>query len=254
MRPIGTPFGWAQDRLRAGPLVISHAACAGHAPENTLAGVRAALEIGADAVEIDVQASADGVPVLMHDLTLDRTTSGKGDLSSFTAAQLATLDAGGEPVPTFAQALELTRGRALLVAEIKRPGCEEALANAVRSAGPPLGGDVMVWSFLPPALEAMRQAEPRLPGGLLLAPQSMASWPAMRELALRLGLQAVSVFHLSLEREVVAEARRSGLMVYAWTADAEADIQRLIGLDVDGIVTNFPDRALALLGRAAGRP
>ena len=69
------------------PLVISHRACDGYAPENTLAGIRAALEIGADAVEIDVQASADGVPVLMHDLTLDRTTSGKGDLSSFTAAQ-----------------------------------------------------------------------------------------------------------------------------------------------------------------------
>ena len=234
------------------PLVISHAACGGHAPENTLAGVRAALEIGADAIEIDVQASADGIPVLMHDLTLDRTTSGKGDLSSFTAEQLSTLDAGGEPVPTFAQTLELTRGRALLVAEIKRPGCEEALADVVRSAG--ALADVMVWSFLPPALEAMRRAEPRLPGGLLVAPQSMGNWPAMRELALRLGLQAVSVFHLSLDAEVVSQARRSGLTVYAWTADAEAHIQRLIELDVDGIVTNFPDRALALLGRPAGRP
>jgi glycerophosphoryl diester phosphodiesterase len=260
MRPFGKPFGWAQDRLRAGPLVISHAACGGHAPENTLAGVRAALDIGADAIEIDVQASADGIPVLMHDLTLDRTTSGKGELSSFTAEQLATLDAGGaqaggrlpEPVPTFAQALELTRGRALLVAEIKRPGCEEALADVVRSGG--TLADVMVWSFLPPALEAMRRAEPRLPGGLLVAPQSMGNWRAMRELALRLGLQAVSVFHLSLDAGVVSQARLSGLTVYAWTADAEADIQRLIELDVDGIVTNFPDRALALLGRPAGRP
>jgi len=62
------------------------------------------------------------------------------------------------------------------------------------------------------------------------------------------------VFHLSLGEAIVAQARRSGLTVYAWTADAEADIQRLIGLDVDGIVTNFPDRALALLGRPAGRP
>jgi len=236
------------------PLVISHAACGGHAPENTLAGVRAALAFGADAIEIDVQASADGTPVLMHDLTVDRTTSGKGDLSSFTAEQLATLDAGGEPVPAFAQAIDLTRGRALLVAEIKRPGCEEALADAVRSAGPPLGGDVMVWSFLPPALEAMRRAEPRLPGGLLIAPQSMGNWPAMRELTLRLGLQAVSVFHLSLDAEVVSQARRSGLTVYAWTADTEEHIQRLIELDVDGIVSNFPDRALALLGRPAGRP
>jgi glycerophosphoryl diester phosphodiesterase len=100
----------------------------------------------------------------------------------------------------------------------------------------------------------MRRAEPRLPGGLLIAPQSMGNWPSMRELALRLGLQAVSVFHLSLDAEVVSQAKRSGLTVYAWTADAEAHIQRLIELDVDGIVTNFPERALALLGRPAGRP
>jgi len=235
------------------PLVISHAACGGHAPENTLAGICAALEIGADAIEIDVQASADGIPVLMHDLTLDRTTTGSGDLASFTAAQLAALDAGkGEPVPTFAQVLELTRGRALLVAEIKRPGCEQALADVVRSADALT--DVMFWSFLPPALEAMRQAEPRLPGGLLVAPQSMGNWPAMRELALRMGLQAVSVFHLSLEPDVAQQTRRSGLSLYAWTADSEEHIQRLINLDVDGIVSNFPDRALSLLGRPVGRP
>src|SRR3989304_10422937 len=96
------------------PLVIPHAACAGHAAENTLAGIRAALQIGADAIEVDVQASADGVPVLMHDLTLDRTTSGSGDLASFRWEQLQALDAGGEPVPTFAQTLEMSGGRAPL--------------------------------------------------------------------------------------------------------------------------------------------
>jgi glycerophosphoryl diester phosphodiesterase len=220
------------------PLVISHAACAGHAPENTLAGVRAALEMGADAIEMDVQASADGVPVLMHDLAVDRTTNGSGDVASLTLKQL--------------QALELARGRALLVAEIKRPGCEAALANVVRQAG--ALEDVMVWSFLPPVLAAMREAEPRLPGGLLIAPGSMGEWPSLRELALRLGLQAVSVFHLNLNAEVVGRAKRSGLTVYAWTADAESDIQRLTDLGVDGIVSNYPERALALLGRTADHP
>jgi glycerophosphoryl diester phosphodiesterase len=234
------------------PLVISHAACAGHAPENTLAGIRAALQMGADAIEVDVQASADGVPVLMHDLTVDRTTSGSGDLASLTLRQLQALDAGGEPVPTFAQALELARGRALLVAEIKRPGCEAAVAEVIRHTD--ALEDVMVWSFLPPALEAMRQAEPRLPGSLLIAPGSMGQWPSLRELALRLGLQAVSVYHLNVNPEVVAQARRIDLAVYAWTADAESDIQRLLDLGVDGIVTDYPERALALLGRSADRP
>ncbi len=232
------------------PLVISHRARAGHAPENTLAGIRAALQIGADAIEVDVQASADGVPVLMHDLTLDRTTNGSGDLASLTLEQLQALDAGGEPVPTFAQALEMTRGRALLVAEIKRPGCERALADVIRAAE--ALADVMVWSFLPPALEAMRQAEPMVPGALLIAPQSMGNWPSMQDLALRLDLQAVSVFHLNLDAGIIAQSRRRGLAVYAWTADTERDIQRLLDLGVDGIVTNYPERALALRGRAAG--
>ncbi len=234
------------------PLVISHATCAGHAPENTLAGIRAALDIGAHAIEMDVQASADGVPVLMHDLTVDRTTSGSGDLASLTLKQLQALDAGGEPVPTFAQALELTRGRALLVAEIKRPGCEATLTDVIRHAD--ALEDVMVWSFLPPALAAMREAEPRLPGALLIPPGSIGEWPTLRELALRLGLQAVSVFHPNLNAEVVARARRSGLTVYAWTADAESDIQRLLGLAVDGIVSNYPERALTLLGRSPDHP
>ncbi len=233
-------------------LVISHAACAGHAPENTLAGIRAALEMGADAIEVDVQASADGVPVLMHDLTVDRATNGSGDLASLTLEQLQALDAGGEPMPTFAQALELTRGRALLVAEIKRPGCEAALADVIRQAD--AIEDVMVWSFMPPALAAMRQAESRLPSALLIAPGSISQWPMLRELALRLGLQAVSLFHVDVSAGVVARARRSGLTVYAWTADAENDIQRLLDLGVDGIVTNYPERALALLGRSADRP
>lgn len=240
------------DKLRAGPFVISHAACAGHAPENTLAGIRAALQIGADAIEIDVQASADGVPVLMHDLTVDRTTSGSGDLGSLTLAELQALDAGGEPVPTFAQTLELTRGQALLIAEIKRPGCEAALAAAVRDAGGL--ADVMAWSFLPPALEALRRVEPRIPAALLVGLETMANWPSMRELAVRLGLQGVSLFHQAVTEKIVRQARLSGLSVYAWTADAEADIQRLIDLDADGIVTNHPDRALGLLGRPAGRP
>lgn len=238
--------------MRPHTLVISHAACAGHAPENTLAGIRAALAIGVDAIEIDVQASADGVPVLMHDLSVDRTTNGSGDLGSLNLAELRALDAGGQPVPTFAEALELTRGRALLVAEIKRPGCEAALAAIVREAD--ALADVMVWSFLPPALEAVRAAEPRLPGGLLIAQQSVANWPAMRELALRIGLQAVSAYHQTLDETIVASARRSGLAVYAWTADAGSDIERLRTLGVDGIVSNRPERVLAALGRPAGVP
>ena len=80
--------------------------------------IRKALDFGADAIEIDVQASSDGVPVLMHDLTVDRTTSGSGSVVSMTLEQLRALDAGGEPVPTLDEVLELTSGKALLVIDL----------------------------------------------------------------------------------------------------------------------------------------
>src|SRR6266516_311988 len=113
--------------MAATPLIISHAACRGSAPENTLAGVRAALAQGVDAIEVDVHASSDGVPVLIHDATLDRTTDSSGRVSERSFADLRRLDAGaqgfegrfrGERIPALAEAAELTRGRCLLIAEI----------------------------------------------------------------------------------------------------------------------------------------
>ena len=229
------------------PLVISHAACGGHAPENTLAGIRAALELGADGIEIDVQASADGVPVLMHDLTVDRTTKGRGEVAKLSLDQLRRLDVGGEPVPTLAEVLNLTRGKALLVAELKRPGVEEEIAAVVRDSA--ALNDVMAWSFFPQALAAMRRAEPRLPGALLIEPRGLANWPDRRELAVRLGLQGVSVFFAGVNEGIASDCRRSGLALYTWTPDAEPEMARLIGLGVDGICTNYPDRTIALLSR-----
>lgn len=226
-------------------MVISHAACGGHAPENTLAGVREALRFGVDAIEIDVQASADGVPVLMHDLTVDRSTNGSGQVAKLSLEELRTLDAGGEPVPTLAEVLEITGGRALLVVEIKQPGIEELIAGVVRERQ--ALGDVMVWSFFPQALEGMRKVEPRIPAALLVSPESLPRWPHMRELAVRTGLQAVSVFFAGINEEIARDCRRSGLALYAWTVDSEQEMRRLIALGLDGVCTNFPDKTVALL-------
>ena len=227
------------------PLVISHAACGGHAPENTLAGIRKALGFGVDAIEIDVQVSADRVPVLMHDLTVDRSTNGSGSVAALSLDELRALDAGGEPVPTLAEVLELTTGTAVLVIEVKQPGIEEMLAAVVRERM--ALAEVMVWSFFPEALEAMRRAEPRIPAGLLVAAESLTRWPRMRELALRTGLQAVSVFFAGINEGIARDCQRSGLALYAWTVDSKREMSRLIELGIDGICTNYPDKAIALL-------
>jgi glycerophosphoryl diester phosphodiesterase len=227
------------------PLVISHAACGGHAPANTLQGIRKAIELGAEAIEIDVQASADDVPVLMHDLTVDRTTDGSGAVAELTLDQLRALDAGGEPPPTLAEALAVTKGSVLLVMEIKQPGIEAHVARVVKEAD--ALEDVMTWSFFPNALEGMRAAEPRIPCALLIAPEYVAKWPAMRQAALRIGAQGVSVFFAGIDERIRADCRRSGLALYCWTADEPSQIAKLIEQGVDGICTNFPDRVVAAL-------
>ena len=232
------------------PLVVSHAACAGHAPENTLAGLRLALHMGADAIEVDVHLSADGIPVLIHDDTVDRTTDGRGAVAALTLAELQELDAGarspleafrGEKVPTLAQALELTHGRAVLIIEIKPPDIEEAVLEAVRRAE--ALDWAMIWSFHPGVVAEVRRREPRLPAGLL----TLSLSDAIAQQALELGAQATGVFHQNLSEERVRLAHRKALAVHAWTADQPPEMRRLATAGVDGIVTNFPDRGRSLL-------
>jgi len=227
------------------PLIISHAACGGHAPENTLQGIRKAIELGSEAIEIDVQMSSDGVPMLMHDLTVDRTTKGTGEVARLTIDELRALDVGGEPVPTLAEVLDLTKGKVLLVTEIKQPGVEAQVARVVHEAG--ALDDVMAWSFFPHALEDMRAAEPRIPCALLIAAEYVSKWPVLRERALKIGAQGVSVFFLGIDDAIAESCRRSGLALYCWTPDQPAQITKLIAQGVDGICSNFPNRVVAAL-------
>ena len=228
------------------PLVISHAACGGHAPENSLAGIRKAIELGADAIEIDVQASADGVPILMHDLTVDRSTDGSGKVAEMTLDQLKALRVSGEPIPTLSEVLDATKDNALLIMEIKAPGIEDSLARVVHEHN--ALGQVMAWSFFPGALEGMRNAEPRVPCALLISPEHLPKWPELKQMAIEMGCQGVSMFFAGINEDTGRECRLSGLSLYTWTPDSEGDITRVIELGVDGVCTNYPDRAVAVLG------
>lgn len=231
------------------PLIISHAACGGHAPENTLAGIRKAIDLGSEAIEIDVQASADNVPMLMHDLTVDRTTKGSGAVADLSLEQLRRLDVGGERVPTLAEVLDLTKGKVLLVMEIKQTGIEEHIARVVHEME--ALDDVMAWSFFPDALEGLRTAEPKVPSALLIGGESMPKWNRIRASAVKLGVQGVSIFNPSVDETVAEDCRRRGLALYTWTPDSTREIERLVALGVDGVCSNFPDKIVAVLGRLA---
>lgn len=245
----------AEQPLGRRPLVIAHAACKGHAPENTLAGIRAALEFGSDGIEIDVHTTADGVPVLLHDDTLDRTTSGSGEVYAHTLAQLRQLDAGvksfdgrfaGERIPTLVEVLDLTRGHALLVIEIKQPNIEREVVEVVRRAN--AARDAMVWCFQPAVVKAVRALAPEIPCG--------QSWSArtpdierMFATALAGNAQAVVPEHTLVDAELLRAALLRGLTVYTWTPDEQPRIDELRALSVDGVCTNYPERVRGAAAR-----
>lgn len=228
------------------PFVISHAACRGHAPENTLRGVRRAIELGADGIEIDVHASRDGVPVLIHDDTLDRTTNGSGRVSEMTLTQLRKLDAGGERIPTLAETLDLTQGHALLVIEVKQAGIEEQVLRVVRDQT--AVDDCVIHSFNPQVVGRFRTLAPTLPAALLTDGREVADWGQLFSFALSMNAQGISAFFAKVDAELVRRAHLRKLSFYTWTVNEPDDMRRMRDCGVDAITTDYPDRLREALG------
>ena len=226
-------------------MILGHRGASGAAPENTLRAFALAAEVGADGIELDVQPSADGVPVIMHDATVDRTTNGHGRVADLTYAALAALDAGGgERVPTLAEALTLARGRLFVDIEIKDAGIEPAIADLVARLD--MDEQVVISSFSPASLAGMRAAAPHLRRWLLSGDWSAA----ILETALGLGAVGIAPRSTWVEAELLAAARAHGLAVVTWTVNAEADLRRLLALGVDGLITDEPARAVAVRDNA----
>jgi len=238
------------------PLVIGHACAGGEAPANTLAGVRACLDAGAEGMEIDVQLCADGVPVLMHDETVDRTTNLTGDVRALSLAALQAADAGdGEPVPTLDQALELVAGRLTVMCELKatpgEPEFDQKLVDAVLACIE--RHDARTWSaihsFNPDMVERARSTEPRVSATIISPNVEGEAVDRLLGALLKRNGQAVSIQHPCITRELVVKAKRRQVTVWAWTPDKEADWARLVAAGVDGIITNVPHKLRAWLNR-----
>lgn len=212
----------------------------GHAPENTLASFARALELGAPWVELDVYL-VDGMLVVFHDDTLERTTNGRGRLDACSFEQLRRLDAGGgQRVPTLEEVFDLCQGRAGINVELKGPGTAEAVAaflhTQYRLGWEP--GQVLVSSFDHRALARFRQLEPETPLGALY-------YGAPVDNAAQAEALGASTLHPSLDfvdAELVQDAHRRGLKVLVYTVNSEEDIARMRALGVDGVFTNYPER------------
>lgn len=219
------------------PLRIGHRGAAGHAPENTLASVRKAIEFGVDLVEVDVRRSRDGHLVLMHDETVDRTTNGKGKVATRSLADLQALDAGkGERIPTLEELLELAEGRVGLMLEIKEAGIADLTVKLVRKTG--FTGTVVYASFLHKELPAVRKADSEAATLALFGRRPKDPVAA----AARVGVSHVGLRFTTATAQRVSALHRAGLQVFVYTVNEPRDIQAMRRLGVDGIISDFPDR------------
>jgi glycerophosphoryl diester phosphodiesterase len=225
------------------PPIICHRGHWKDSPENSLTAVRAALELPVEGVEIDVHCTADGVPVVMHDRLLDRTTGGHGPLAGLTLAQVRALrlrnrDGDGlsdERVPTLEEVLSATVGKRLLAVEVKPPGIEEAALEVIRACQAEEW--VWVWSFVNSVVRTFHDLAPAIPGAYLS--NGFATWPASLFLAdaVAIGSRAVSLAWEDVTPEVVATCHDMGLGVYTMSPNGPAAWDRARSAGIDALVT-----------------
>ncbi|TAK36232.1 MAG: glycerophosphodiester phosphodiesterase, partial [Chloroflexota bacterium] len=234
--------------------VVGHRGAMGHAPENTMASFTQGLALGADAIELDVQLSRDGALVVIHDATVDRTTSGTGLVKDLSLQELRQLDAGswfgpqfaGERIPTLGEVLDWARGRTRLIVEIKNgpvyyPGIAERVVACLREHN--MLSDAMVISFDHPVVREVKDLEPALRTGVLYV--GRVADPVA--LAARSGADVLMPLAAYVTQDLINLAHAAGLRVSTWTVDQPEEMRRLMTLGVDGIGTNYPDRLRALL-------
>ncbi|MCU6479296.1 glycerophosphodiester phosphodiesterase [Arthrobacter sp. A2-55] len=224
--------------------IYAHRGVSAHYPENTLAAFARAVELGLDGIELDVHLSADGVAVVIHDETVDRTTNGIGVIADFTARQLNLLDAGHrQHVPTLAQVLEVAAGKVRVNIEIKDAAAAGPVLEAV-GRHPEL--DWFASSSDWQALAAMKQQAPGsdcypLTLGHFAGPEAPGAVAEALDFAVLHGSSGVSVWEAALDQDMVDMIHSRGLEVWAWTVNDEDRARELVLLGVDSLCVDDPE-------------
>ena len=222
-------------------LIFAHRGASGRLPENTLAAVRGAIEDGADGIEIDLHATANGTPVLLHDRDLARTTSGRGPVEALSDADLSGLDAGnGEPLPTFAAALDIAAGRLRLDIEVKQPGIEARVLAELRRLPE---AEWFVSSFDWNILRAFRA----LDRSARLWPLAVRVGDELLTFAADLDAPGVALAAPAYTREVAALLAERGLACAVWTVNDVAEARRVRDLGAAILISDWPAEMRAAL-------
>jgi glycerophosphoryl diester phosphodiesterase len=232
-----------------GTHVIAHRGASGHTLEHTLRAYDLALAQGADALEIDVRVCADGEFVLVHDSTLLRTAGDPRSVVELTGAELDAVPPPGRPLRLEA-VLRRYRRRCRFLVDLKDPipAWEGRVAQIVVGLG--LRGRVTVQSFERASLRRLSAVAPGLALSALYH-RDESDAVDLDDVASYAG--GVAAWHGAIDAAFVRAARARRLTVNAWTADAPADVERLVALSVDGVITNLPDMATAVRDRTADR-
>lgn len=247
------------------PLVIAHRGASAYAPENTMAAIQMAVDMQADVIEIDVHFFKDKEVVLMHDATLDRTTSGSGKVEDFLLRELKELDAGswmndtfaGEKIPTLEEVIQLIGTQRTLLIEIKKgkegryQGLEQKVLEFIRTYR--IEKSTIIQSFQKETVAEMIRLAPDLEVHKLIIGQLPAlswhhdgDWQKGDPLDLE-GIQAINPAYQFLTRRFVRNMRSSGKKVFVFTVNDPEAMEKCIKMGVAGIITDHPDRLLKLI-------
>ncbi|NQV55580.1 MAG: glycerophosphoryl diester phosphodiesterase [Rhodospirillales bacterium] len=244
----------AQPHPQYMPKIIAHRGACGSAPENTLASISRAIELGAEAMEFDATISRDGHAILLHDFDVDRCSDGHGPVVLKTLDEIATLDAGGwfapefkgERIPLLSDALELVASNGVVLnLEIKPTlGWEEPTARAVAATLKrvwPAGAPILVSSMSPLALDIFHDLMPHISLGLIVdaVPEQ---W---RQRLDRHGCVSLHCHHAFATKELADAVHDGGYRLYVFTVNETARAEALFAMGVDAIFTDYPERMSA---------
>jgi glycerophosphoryl diester phosphodiesterase len=220
------------------PLRIGHRGAAGHAPENTLLSIVAALDLRVDLIEVDVRRTSDGSLIILHDKRVDRTmTNGKGCVSDMTLSDVRRLDAGhGEMIPLLDEVLAaVQQGRAGIMLELVEEGIAKDVVECVRASG--FSGQVIYASFLHAEMLSIHEIDNSLSTLALLEGIPVNHTSFAREAC----VTHVGLGFDSARPRFIQDLHESGHQVFVYTLNNPADIELAISWGVDGIISDHPE-------------
>ena len=218
--------------------VIGHRGCAGLEPENTLLGFKRAIELGVSELELDIHMTKDGRIVVIHDGTLDRTTSMKGKVLDHTYEELKKADAGkGESIPLLSDVLALIKDKDIIIdIELKEPGLVEPLLEKVVPTD--MLTKISIISFWHRELVKVKKFSYIIKTGALMVNNPVYAKTIFHDTL----ADYISIVHDMADKSLVDDTHMYKKKIYVWgKIDDKQKIDRLVGLGVDGIASDFPD-------------